>query len=94
MEINDLVFVTFEKDNEVNSTHVVLKEKLNEFIKICDADFYARLAFKPYVIKNKTTEEIDVELDSLLKNYEIDLIVLVGFGGGLTWGAIAMRWGL
>lgn len=22
-----------------------------------------------------------------------DLIVLVGFGGGLTWGAIAMRWG-
>jgi hypothetical protein len=32
MEINDLVFVTFVKDNEVNSTHVVLKEKLNEFI--------------------------------------------------------------
>jgi hypothetical protein len=32
MEINDLVFVTFEKDNEVNSTHVVLNEKLNEFI--------------------------------------------------------------
>lgn len=23
-----------------------------------------------------------------------DLIVMVGFGGGLTWGAIAMRWGL
>ena len=22
-----------------------------------------------------------------------DLIVLVGFGGGLTWGAVAMRWG-
>ncbi|MBY0095336.1 beta-ketoacyl-ACP synthase III [Mesobacillus maritimus] len=22
-----------------------------------------------------------------------DLIVMVGFGGGLTWGAIAMRWG-
>ncbi len=22
-----------------------------------------------------------------------DLIVLVGFGGGLTWGAIAIRWG-
>ena len=32
-----------------------------------------------YIIKNKTTEEIDVELDSLLKNYEIDLIVLVGY---------------
>jgi 3-oxoacyl-[acyl-carrier-protein] synthase III len=22
-----------------------------------------------------------------------DLIVMVGFGGGLTWGAIAIRWG-
>ncbi len=22
-----------------------------------------------------------------------DVIVMVGFGGGLTWGAIAMRWG-
>lgn len=22
-----------------------------------------------------------------------DLVVLVGFGGGLTWGAVAMRWG-
>ncbi|MBQ3145210.1 MAG: phosphoribosylglycinamide formyltransferase [Clostridia bacterium] len=32
-----------------------------------------------YIIKNKTTEEIDVELDSLLKNYDIDLIVLVGY---------------
>ena len=32
-----------------------------------------------YIIKNKTTEEIDVELDSLLKNHEIDLIVLVGY---------------
>ncbi|SPT99551.1 3-oxoacyl-(acyl-carrier-protein) synthase III [Lysinibacillus capsici] len=24
---------------------------------------------------------------------EDDLLVLVGFGGGLTWGAVAMRWG-
>lgn len=32
-----------------------------------------------YIIKNKTTEEIDIELDNLLKNYEIDLIVLVGY---------------
>lgn len=24
---------------------------------------------------------------------EDDLIVMVGFGGGLTWGAIALRWG-
>ncbi len=38
------------------------KEKLNEFIKICDADFYARLAFKPYVIKNKNDPLIDKNL--------------------------------
>ena len=25
-----------------------------------------------YIIKNKTTEEIDIELDNLLKNYEIE----------------------
>src|SRR5690606_3134913 len=24
---------------------------------------------------------------------EDDVVVMVGFGGGLTWGAIAMRWG-
>jgi 3-oxoacyl-[acyl-carrier-protein] synthase-3 len=24
---------------------------------------------------------------------EDDLIVMVGFGGGLTWGALTLRWG-
>lgn len=38
------------------------KEKLNEFIKICDADFYARLAFKPYIIKSKNDPLIDKNL--------------------------------
>lgn len=38
------------------------KEKLNEFIKICDADFYARLAFKPYVIRSKNDPLIDKNL--------------------------------
>ena len=33
MEINDFVFVTFTKDfDEVYSTHVVLKEKLDDFV--------------------------------------------------------------
>ncbi len=32
-----------------------------------------------YIIKNKTSEEIDMELSDLLKNYDIDLIVLVGY---------------
>lgn len=32
-----------------------------------------------YIIKNKTVEEIDVELFELLKNYQVDLIVLVGY---------------
>ncbi len=32
-----------------------------------------------YVIKEKTFEEIDIELENILKNYDIDLIVLVGY---------------
>ena len=32
-----------------------------------------------YILKNKTIEEIDIELNDLLKNYKIDLIVLVGY---------------
>lgn len=32
-----------------------------------------------YVIKNTSTEEIDIELSEVLKNYKIDLIVLVGY---------------
>ncbi len=38
------------------------KDKLDEFIKVCDADFYARLAFKPYVIKSKNDPLIDKNL--------------------------------
>ena len=38
------------------------KDKLNEFIKTCDEDFYARLAFKPYVIKSKNDPLIDKNL--------------------------------
>lgn len=38
------------------------KEKLNEFIKVCDDEFYARLAFKPYVIKSKNDPLIDKNL--------------------------------
>ena len=38
------------------------KDKLDEFIKMCDADFYARLAFKPYVIKSKNDPLIDKNL--------------------------------
>lgn len=32
-----------------------------------------------YIIKEKTSEKIDIELESVLKNYNIDLIVLVGY---------------
>ena len=32
-----------------------------------------------YIIKNKLTEDIDIELENVLKNYNIDLIVLVGY---------------
>lgn len=32
-----------------------------------------------YIIESKTSEEIDVELENVLKKYDIDLIVLVGY---------------
>lgn len=38
------------------------KEKLDEFIKECNDDFYSRLAFKPYVIKNMNDPLIDKNL--------------------------------
>lgn len=38
------------------------KDKLSEFIKICDVDFYARLLFRPYVIKDKNDPLIDKNL--------------------------------
>lgn len=38
------------------------KDKLNEFIKVCDEEFYARLTFKPYVIKSKNDPLIDKNL--------------------------------
>lgn len=37
-------------------------EKLQEFIKICDKEFYARLDFKPYVIKDRNDPLIDKNL--------------------------------
>ncbi len=37
-------------------------DKLAEFIKACDKDFYARLDFKPYVIKDKNDPLIDKNL--------------------------------
>lgn len=38
------------------------EEKLQEFIKNCDYDFYVRLLFHPYVIKNKNDPLIDKNL--------------------------------
>ena len=32
-----------------------------------------------YIIKNKSFDEVDSELENVLKNYDIDLIVLVGY---------------
>ncbi|KOO49565.1 beta-ketoacyl-ACP synthase III [Viridibacillus arvi] len=39
-------------------------------------------------IGNALIEELEAG-----KIHDGDLLVLVGFGGGLTWGAVAMRWG-
>lgn len=46
---------------------------------------------------NNSSASIPIALSESVMNGKIkdnDLIVLVGFGGGLTWGAVALRWGL
>lgn len=46
---------------------------------------------------NNSSASIPIALSEAVKDGKIndnDLIVLVGFGGGLTWGAMAIRWGI
>ncbi|MGY0692781.1 beta-ketoacyl-ACP synthase III [Virgibacillus sp. FSP13] len=45
---------------------------------------------------NNSAASIPIALSEAVKNGDVkdnDLLVLVGFGGGLTWGAVALRWG-
>ncbi|HEX6594519.1 MAG TPA: beta-ketoacyl-ACP synthase III [Bacillota bacterium] len=45
---------------------------------------------------NNSSASIPIALSESVKSGKIkdnDLVVLVGFGAGLTWGAIALRWG-
>ncbi|MFC3040586.1 beta-ketoacyl-ACP synthase III [Virgibacillus xinjiangensis] len=45
---------------------------------------------------NNSSASIPIALSEAIQGGKIkdnDLVVLVGFGGGLTWGAIALRWG-
>lgn len=45
---------------------------------------------------NTSAASIPISLKEELINGKVkedDVVVMVGFGGGLTWGAIAMRWG-
>lgn len=45
---------------------------------------------------NTSAASIPLALSEDVKSGKIkdnDLVVLVGFGGGLTWGAVALRWG-
>ena len=67
-------------DNIENGT---LNAKINLVVSDNENAFALERAKKAdiptYIINNKTTEEIDIELENLLKSYEIDLIVLVGY---------------
>lgn len=45
---------------------------------------------------NTSSSSIPLALKEEVKNGKVkddDIIVMVGFGGGLTWGAIALKWG-
>jgi 3-oxoacyl-[acyl-carrier-protein] synthase III len=52
-----------------------------------------------YTVKkygNTSSASIPMALVEEVENDKIkdgDLVILVGFGGGLTWGAVALRWG-
>lgn len=46
---------------------------------------------------NNSAASIPIALSESVKEGKLkddDIAVLVGFGGGLTWGAVALRWGL
>ena len=61
----------------------ILKAKINLVISDKEDAFALQRAknsnIPTYIIKGKTTEVIDIELSELLNNYEVDLIVLVGY---------------
>ena len=45
---------------------------------------------------NTSAASIPLSINQELQNGKIkndDTLVLVGFGGGLTWGAIVIKWG-
>ncbi|MFC4386845.1 beta-ketoacyl-ACP synthase III [Gracilibacillus marinus] len=55
-----------------------------------------RLAVNVNKYGNTSAASIPIALSESVKNGKINddnLIVLVGFGGGLTWGAVAIKWG-
>ncbi|MBY7143097.1 ketoacyl-ACP synthase III [Virgibacillus sp. NKC19-3] len=55
-----------------------------------------KMAYSVKRYGNNSSASIPIALSETVKDGKIkdnDLIVLVGFGGGLTWGAIALKWG-
>ncbi|UOQ46917.1 ketoacyl-ACP synthase III [Gracilibacillus caseinilyticus] len=55
-----------------------------------------RMAVNVNKYGNTSAASIPIALSEGVKNGKIkdnDLVVLVGFGGGLTWGAVALKWG-
>ena len=45
---------------------------------------------------NNSAASIPIALSEAVKEGKIkddDILILVGFGGGLTWGAVALKWG-
>ncbi|MFG6115569.1 beta-ketoacyl-ACP synthase III [Halobacillus sp. MO56] len=55
-----------------------------------------KMAIKVNKYGNNSAASIPIALSEAVEEGKIkedDLVVLVGFGGGLTWGAVALRWG-
>ena len=65
---------------------------------ICERGGYRKEKMSVSVNKygNTSAASIPLSINQELQNGKIkddDTLVLVGFGGGLTWGAIVIKWG-
>src|SRR5699024_11038088 len=75
-----------------NQTNIRIMKAARERIGIPEE----KMAKSIHKYGNNSSASIPIALSESLSQGKIqddDVIVLVGFGGGLTWGAVTLRWG-
>ncbi len=84
-KVDDISWFVLHQANERIIDSVAKK------MKVPDEKFYKNMA----TYGNTSAASIPIALSELAKSKKLskgDLIVLVGFGGGLTWGATLVKW--